>query len=217
MSQAIIDLLTQATYETLYMTFFSAALSGILGIPLGVLLYATKKGNFLDNQKIYLPLGILVNIGRSIPFMVLMLAIIPFTRLVAGTSIGNTAAVVPLTVSAVPFIARMVENILNELPKGLIEAAEAMGATPMQIVNKILLPEAKSGLINTMTIVIIALIGYTAIAGAIGAGGLGKIAKTYGYDRYRPEVMFACVVILVVIVQVIQSIGDFLAKKTDHR
>ena len=162
-------------------------------------------------------MGILVNIGRSIPFMVLMLAIIPFTRLVAGTSIGNTAAVVPLTVSAVPFIARMVENILNELPKGLIEAAEAMGATPMQIVNKILLPEAKSGLINTMTIVIIALIGYTAIAGAIGAGGLGKIAKTYGYDRYRPEVMFACVVILVVIVQVIQSIGDFLAKKTDHR
>nr|WP_245936010.1 methionine ABC transporter permease [Suttonella ornithocola] len=199
------------------MTFASALLAGIIGIPLGVMLYASRPGNFLANRSFYYPLGTIINIGRSIPFMVLMLAIIPFTRFVVGKSIGNTAAIVPLTVSAVPFIARMIENIINEVPKGLIEAAQAMGATPMQIVRKVLLPEAKSGLINTMTIVIIALIGYTAIAGAIGAGGLGKVAKSYGYDRYKPEIMLACVIILVIMVQAIQSIGDFLSKRADRR
>lgn len=217
MSQQMINLLWQSTWETLYMTFASALLAGIIGIPLGVMLYASRPGNFLANRSFYYPLGTIINIGRSIPFMVLMLAIIPFTRLIVGKSIGNTAAIVPLTVSAVPFIARMIENIINEVPKGLIEAAQAMGATPMQIVRKVLLPEAKSGLINTMTIVIIALIGYTAIAGAIGAGGLGKVAKSYGYDRYKPEVMFACVIILVIMVQAIQSVGDFLSKRADRR
>ncbi len=217
MSAKIINLLYTATLETLYMTFSATLIAAVVGIPLGILLYATRPSNFLSNKKIYYPLGITVNIGRSIPFIILMLAIIPFTRLIAGQSYGNTAAVVPLSISAIPFIARMVENIINEVPKGLIEAAQSMGARPLQIVYKVLLPEAKSGLINTMTIVIIALIGYTAIAGVVGAGGLGKVAKSYGYDRYKPEIMIACVIILVVIVQGIQSLGDYLAKRTNRR
>ena len=213
----ILNLLFTATLETLYMTFTAAFLSAIIGIPLGVLLYSSRPKNFLENKYIYYPLGVIVNITRSIPFMVLMLAIIPFTRLIIGSSIGNTAALVPLTIAAIPFIARMTENIINEVPKGLIEAAQSMGANNRQIIWKILLPEARSGLVGVRTIVIIALIGYTAIAGAIGAGGLGKVAKVYGYDRYRLEIMFACVCILVVLVQSIQSIGDFLVKKLDHR
>lgn len=217
MSAQTLNLLYTATLETLYMTFAAAFIAALVGIPLGVLLYATRPNNFLANKNIYLPLGIVINIGRSIPFMVLMLAIIPFTRFVAGSAIGNTAALVPLSISAIPFIARMVENIINEVPKGLVEAAQAMGATPLQIVSKVLLPEARAGLINTMTIVVIALIGYTAIAGAIGAGGLGKVAKSYGYDRYKPEIMFACVIILVIMVQCIQSFGDYLSKKVDRR
>lgn len=217
MSQQIIELLITSSWETLYMTFASALVAAVVGIPLGVLLYSTRPGNFLSCRKIYYPIGTVVNIGRSVPFMVLMLAIIPFTRLVTGSAIGNTAAIVPLSVSAIPFIARMVENIINEVPKALIEAAQAMGASPLQIVCKVLLPEAKSGLINTMTIVIIALIGYTAIAGAIGAGGLGKVAKSYGYDRYKPDIMLACVIILVVMVQVIQSLGDYFTKRTNRR
>lgn len=217
MSAQTLNLLYTATLETLYMTFAAAAIAALVGIPLGVLLYATRPNNFLAKRSIYLPLGIVINIGRSVPFMVLMLAIIPFTRFVAGSAIGNTAALVPLSISAIPFIARMVENIINEVPKGLIEAAQAMGATPIQIVGKVLLPEARAGLINTMTIVIIALIGYTAIAGAIGAGGLGKVAKSYGYDRYKPEIMFTCVVILVIMVQCIQSLGDYLSKRADRR
>lgn len=217
LSQQMIDLLVKSTGETLYMTFAATLAAAIVGIPLGVLLYATRPRHFLANSAMYYPLGVVINIGRSIPFLVLMLAIIPFTRFVTGTALGNTAAIVPLSVSAIPFVARMVENIINEVPKGLIEAAQSMGATPLQIVRKVLLPEAKSGLINTMTIVIIALIGYSAVAGAIGAGGLGKVAKSYGYDRYRPEIMFACVILLVILVQVIQTIGDFLSKWADRR
>lgn len=217
MSQQMLKLFWDSTLETLYMTFSAATLAGIIGIPLGLLLYATRPKNFMAQPKIYYPLGSIVNIGRSVPFMVLMLAIIPFTRLLAGKAYGNSAAIVPLTISAIPFIARMVENIINEVPRGLIEAAQSMGATPLQIVRKILLPEAKSGLINTMTIVIISLIGYTAIAGAIGAGGLGKVAYSYGYQRYKPETMLICVILLVIIVQLIQSLGDWLTKRNDKR
>lgn len=216
-NQEMLKLFWQASLETLYMTFSSAALAAIIGIPLGVLLYAWRPGNFMANRLLYFPIGTLVNIGRSIPFMVLMLSIIPFTRLVAGTAIGNTAAIVPLTVACAPFIARMTENIINEVPKGLIEAAQAMGASPLQIIRKILLPEAKSGLINTMTIVLVALIGYTAVAGAIGAGGLGKVAYSYGYQRYKPDIMLICVILLVIIVQIIQMTGEWLAKRADRR
>lgn len=210
-------LLLVSTFETLYMTLTATFFAALLGIPLGVALYATRPGRFLENRTVHYPLGILVNIGRSIPYLILALSIIPVTRLIVGVSIGNTAAIVPLTISATPFIARMVENMLNEVPGGLIEAAQAMGARPVQIVRKVLLPEALPGIINAITITLIALIGYSAIAGALGAGGLGKIAYNYGYLRYRPDIMFYTVCIIVIVVQTIQWTGDSLAKRHDHR
>lgn len=203
--------------ETLYMTLSATLIAGIFGTLLGLILYATRRGRFLANPYIYYPLGIIVNIGRSIPYIILALWIVPFTRLVVGVSIGNTAAIVPLTLSAVPFIARMVENMLNEVPGGLIEAAQAMGARPAQIMRKVLLPEALPGIINAFTITLIALIGYSAIAGALGAGGLGKVAYAYGYQRYRPDIMLYTVCIIVVLVQNIQWLGDVLARRFDHR
>ena len=203
--------------ETLYMTLSATLIAGIFGTLLGLILYATRRGRFLANPYIYYPLGIIVNIGRSIPYIILALWIVPFTRFIVGVSIGNTAAIVPLTLSAVPFIARMVENMLNEVPGGLIEAAQAMGARPAQIMRKVLLPEALPGIINAFTITLIALIGYSAIAGALGAGGLGKVAYAYGYQRYRPDIMLYTVCIIVVLVQNIQWLGDALARRFDHR
>ena len=203
--------------ETLYMTLSATLIAAIFGTLLGLILYATRRGRFLANPHVYYPLGIIVNIGRSIPYIILALWIVPFTRFIVGVSIGNTAAIVPLTLSAVPFIARMVENMLNEVPGGLIEAAQAMGASPGQIMRKVLLPEALPGIINALTITLIALIGYSAIAGALGAGGLGKVAYAYGYQRYRPDIMLYTVCIIVVLVQNIQWLGDALARRFDHR
>ena len=203
--------------ETLYMTLSATLIAAIFGTLLGLILYATRRGRFLANPYVYYPLGIIVNIGRSIPYIILALWIVPFTRFIVGVSIGNTAAIVPLTLSAAPFIARMVENMLNEVPGGLIEAAQAMGASPRQIMRKVLLPEALPGIINALTITLIALIGYSAIAGALGAGGLGKVAYAYGYQRYRPDIMLYTVCIIVVLVQNIQWLGDALARRFDHR
>ena len=203
--------------ETLYMTLSATLIAAIFGTLLGLILYATRRDRFLANPYVYYPLGIIVNIGRSIPYIILALWIVPFTRFIVGVSIGNTAAIVPLTLSAVPFIARMVENMLNEVPGGLIEAAQAMGASPTQIMRKVLLPEALPGIINALTITLIALIGYSAIAGALGAGGLGKVAYAYGYQRYRPDIMLYTVCIIVVLVQNIQWLGDALARRFDHR
>ena len=203
--------------ETLYMTLSATLIAAIFGTLLGLILYATRRGRFLANPYVYYPLGIIVNLGRSIPYILLALWIVPFTRFIVGVSIGNTAAIVPLTLSAVPFIARMVENMLNEVPGGLIEAAQAMGASPTQIMRKVLLPEALPGIINALTITLIALIGYSAIAGALGAGGLGKVAYAYGYQRYRPDIMLYTVCIIVVLVQNIQWLGDALARRFDHR
>ena len=203
--------------ETLYMTLSATLIAAIFGTLLGLILYATRRGRFLANPYVYYPLGIIVNIGRSIPYIILALWIVPFTRFIVGVSIGNTAAIVPLTLSAVPFIARMVENMLNEVPGGLIEAAQAMGASPRQIMRKVLLPEALPGIINALTITLVALIGYSAIAGALGAGGLGKVAYAYGYQRYRPDIMLYTVCIIVVLVQNIQWLGDALARRFDHR
>ena len=203
--------------DTLYMTLSATLIAAIFGTLLGLILYATRRGRFLANPYVYYPLGIIVNIGRSIPYIILALWIVPFTRFIVGVSIGNTAAIVPLTLSAVPFIARMVENMLNEVPGGLIEAAQAMGASPTQIMRKVLLPEALPGIINALTITLIALIGYSAIAGALGAGGLGKVAYAYGYQRYRPDIMLYTVCIIVVLVQNIQWLGDALARRFDHR
>lgn len=217
MSNKLMNLLLTATGETLYMSLSAALLAAIVGIPLGVLLFVTRKDQFLANASINAPLGIVVNIGRSIPFIILVVAIIPLTRLIVGTFIGNTAMIVPLTISAIPFVARLTENVLNEVPSGLVEAAQSMGATPLQIIRKVLLAEAKPGLVNAMTVTTIALVGYSAMAGAVGAGGLGKVGISYGYQRFNPEIMLSTVIILVILVQLIQSLGDFIAKKLDHR
>ncbi len=217
MSNKLFNLLLTATWETLYMSLSAAVIAALIGIPLGVLLFVTRKDQFLANAKVNVPLGIVVNIGRSIPFIILVVAIIPVTRFIVGTFIGNTAMIVPLTISAIPFVARLTENVLIEVPNGLIEAAQSMGANPLQIIRKVLLAEAKPGLVNAMTVTTIALVGYSAMAGAVGAGGLGKVGISYGYQRFNPEIMLYTVVILVVLVQLIQSLGDFLAHKLDHR
>lgn len=217
MSNKLMNLLLTATWETLYMSLSAAVLAAAIGIPLGVLLFVTRKDQFLSKPAVNTPLGLIVNFGRSIPFIILVLWIGSVTRFIVGTPIGNTAMIVPLTISAVPFIARLTENVLNEVPNGLIEAAQSMGATPLQIIRKVLLAEAKPGLVNAITVTIIALIGYSAMAGAVGAGGLGKVAITNGYHRYNSEIMNWAVLIIVFLVQIIQSLGDFIAKKLDHR
>lgn len=213
MFQTIWMQLLQATGETLYMTLLASIVAIVIGVPLGVILFLTRKNQLLDQRLLNLTLGLIVNIGRSIPFVILMVAIIPFTRLLVGTSIGTTAAVVPLALAAIPFLARIVEGALLEVASGLIEAALAMGATYQQIVTKVLLPEAMPGIINGMTITVITLIGYSAMAGAIGGGGLGDLAIRYGYQRFEISVMIETIVILVVLVQLVQMCGDFFVRR----
>ena len=214
---ALINLLTEATGQTLYMVFASGLIGFAIGIPLGVMLHVTKKGGLLAQPKFNQVLGAVVNIGRSIPFIILLVAIIPFTRMVVGTSIGTAAAIVPLTVGAIPFVARLVEAALLELPPGLEEAAKAMGATPLQIIYKVLVPEALPGIINGATITLVTLVSYSAMAGAVGGGGLCDVGIRYGYQRFDTTVMLITVVMLVVLVQAIQSLGDYLVRRTDHR
>ncbi len=205
--------LTNALLETLYMVFVSGGLAALFGTPIGALLFLTRPGEILARPRFHHLLGWIVNTTRSIPFIILLVAIIPFTRLVAGTSIGTTAAMVPLTIGAIPFVARIVENALCEIPKGLLEAAQSMGATPLQITRKVLLPEALPNIINGLTLTLITLVGYSAMAGVVGGGGLGDLAIRYGYQRFQGDVMIATVVILVVLVQIIQSGGDLLSRK----
>ena len=183
----------------------------------GVLLYVTRPGQIVANAKLYRTLSALVNIFRSIPFIILLVWMIPFTRVIVGTSIGLQAAIVPLTVGAAPFIARMVENALLEIPTGLIEASRAMGATPLQIVRKVLLPEALPGLVNAATITLITLVGYSAMGGAVGAGGLGQIGYQYGYIGYNATVMNTVLVLLVVLVYLIQFSGDRIVRAVTHK
>ncbi|AWC92729.1 TPA: methionine ABC transporter permease MetI [Morganella morganii subsp. morganii] len=217
MSEGMILLLVKGIWETLVMTFASGFLGFLIGLPVGVLLYITRSGQIADNKSLYRILSVLVNIFRAIPFIILLVWMIPFTRLVVGTSIGLQAAIVPLTVGAAPFIARMVENALLEIPSGLIEASRAMGATPLQIVSKILLPEALPGLINAATITLITLVGYSAMGGAVGAGGLGQIGYQYGYVGYNAVVMNTVLALLVVLVFIIQVCGDRLVKAVTHK
>ncbi|MCK0714707.1 methionine ABC transporter permease [Chromohalobacter sarecensis] len=217
MSSAMLELILEATLDTLYMVALSGAVSAVIGIPLGVLLYVTRPGQILAQPVAQRVLGIVTNIGRSIPFIILMVAIIPFTRLVVGSSIGTNAAIVPLIIAAIPFVARLVEGALNEIPPGLIEAAQAMGATPVQIITKVLLPEAKGGIINGLTITVVTLVSYSAMAGAVGGGGLGDLGIRYGYNRFEPLIMLITVAILVVMVQGFQSLGDRLVRKADHK
>lgn len=217
MSQEIIKLMLQGIEETFYMVAVATVIAGIIGIPLGVTLVTTSKGHILQNLFINRILGTIVNIIRSVPFIILMVAIIPLTRLVAGTSIGTAAACVPLTIVAIPFLSRLVETSIRDVDYGLVEAAESMGATPFQIIRKVLLPEALPTIINNVTVLIVNLIGASAMAGAIGGGGLGDIAIRYGYQRFRPDVMLATIIILIVVVNLILYGGDLASHKKNKK
>ena len=217
MSEAMIWLMARGVWETVMMTFVSGFFGFVLGLPVGVLLYVTRPGQIAANNTLYRTLSGLVNVFRSIPFIILLVWMIPFTRMIVGTSIGLQAAIVPLTVGAAPFIARMVENALLEIPSGLVEAARAMGATPMQIIKKVLLPEALPGLVNAATITLITLVGYSAMGGAVGAGGLGQIGYQYGYIGSNATVMNTVLVFLVVLVYLIQFCGDRIVKAVTHK
>ena len=217
MSAEMMPLLTKALGETIYMVIVSMAISTAIGVPLGVLLRVTGKGEILDAPMVNRTVGAVVNAVRSIPFIILMVAIIPLTRLIVGSAIGTTAAMVPLVIASVPFIGRQVETSLREVPHGLIEAALAMGATPMQIITRVLLPESMPGIVSQLTTVIIALVGESAMAGAIGGGGLGDLAIRYGYQRFRPDIMIATVVILIILVQLVQLAGNALAARLNKR
>ena len=210
-------LLLEGTFDTFYMVFLATAISIIFGVPLGVILLITSKGYFYENTYFYNVLGTIVNALRSIPFIILMVAIIPLTKFLVGTSIGTTAAIVPLTVSTIPFLARLVETSLRTVPYGLVEAAQSMGTSPFKIIKKVLLPEALPELIQNFTLTVIVIIGCSAMAGTIGGGGLGDIAIRYGYQRFQVEIMIATVIILILMVQLTQVLGDYLTKKVDHR
>lgn len=217
MSESIITLLLQGTLETIVMTFLAGFFGFLLGLPSGILLFLTRKGQILEHVVFNRVLSIIVNIFRSIPFIILIVWMIPFTRTLVGTSIGVSAALVPLSIGAAPFIARLVENSLLSLPSGLIEAARALGATPLQIVYKVLLPEALPSLINAASITLITLVGYSAMGGAVGAGGLGQIGYQYGYIGYDAVIMNTVLALLVALVFIIQFVGDRLSKYFDHR
>ncbi|HVI47508.1 MAG TPA: methionine ABC transporter permease MetI [Chitinophaga sp.] len=217
MSDQILSLLLKGIWETIVMTFVSGFFGFVLGLPTGVLLFMTRKGQVLEHTALNRIISVVVNIFRSIPFIILIVWMIPFTRAVVGTSIGVSAALVPLSVGAAPFIARMVENSLIAVPGGLIEAARAMGATPFQIVYKVLLPEALPSLVNCASITLITLVGYSAMGGAVGAGGLGQIGYQYGYIGYDFMIMNIVLVLLILLVFLIQFTGDFIARRVDHR
>jgi D-methionine transport system permease protein len=217
MSQQVFELLVNATIETLYMVGLAGLLGTLMGLPLGVLLAISGRGELLQSLTFNRVAGLIVNATRSTPFIILVVAIIPFTRLIAGTSIGTTAAIVPLTVAAVPFIARLVEGAIREVDHGLIEAAHTMGATPLQIITKILLPEALPGIVLGLTLAVVSLIGYSAMVGAVGGGGLGDLGIRYGYQRFLPEVMAAVVLVLIVLVQLVQSLGEWIARRVNKR
>lgn len=210
-------LFATSLWETAAMVGVSGFVGALIGIPLGVFLHLTDRGRILENATVNRIVGGLVNAVRSTPFIILLVAIIPFTRLIVGSSIGTAAAIVPLTIAAAPFIARLVETSLREVDHGLVEAALAMGATTSQVVWKVLLPEALPGIVAGLTITLVSLTGYSAMAGAIGGGGLGDLGIRYGYQRFLPEVMVAVVLVLIVFVQGVQSLGDRIVRKLSHR
>ena len=217
LSQAMISELLNGIWETLYMTLTSTVMAYVLGIPVGIVLYITDKNGICKNRPVNFILGVIVNVLRSVPFLILLVAILPFTRLVVGTTLGSTAAIVPLVVAAAPFVARMVESSLKEVDGGLIEAAQSMGASPVQIILKVLIPEAKPSLLVGSAIAVTTILGYSAMAGFVGGGGLGAIAINYGYYRYNNKVMLITVLLLVVIVQILQELGMRVATRTDKR
>jgi D-methionine transport system permease protein len=217
MSPEIINLLVEGTFETLYMTVVSTLLAYLIGIPLGVLLYVTDKNGIHPSRVINLLVGTIVNIFRSIPFLILLVMILPMTRFIVGTTIGSTATIVPLVVAAAPYVARMVESSLKEVDAGVVEAARAMGTSTWQMITKVFLPEAKPSLMVGAAISLATILGYSAMAGFVGGGGLGTIAINYGYYRYQFDIMFITVILLVIIVQIFQEGGLALVRKFDKR
>ena len=217
MSQAILELLAKSTLETIYMVFVAGGVGALFGLPLGIVLATTGSRDLFRLPFLSRSIGAIVNGVRSTPFIILVVVIIPLTRLITGTSIGTTAAIVPLTIASIPFIARITEAAIREVDRGLIEAATAMGATPLQIIFKVLVPEALPGILLGLTLAIVSLIGYAAMVGAVGGGGLGDLGIRYGYQRFMPEVMVAVVIILILLVQVVQTGGEFFARRVNHR
>lgn len=217
MNSATVNMIVTGIGETLLMVFLSTVFGYLFGLPLGICLYLSDEDGIKPNAVLYRILDVLVNIGRSIPFIILLILIIPFTKLLVGKSYGTLATIVPLTVAAIPFIGRMVESSLKEVDKGVIEAAQSMGATTMQIVSRVLLKEARPSLINGITICLGTIVGYSAMAGTVGGGGLGDIAIRYGYYRYQSDIMIITVIIIVLLVQIIQYTGNKLSRSLDKR
>ena len=216
-TKEVVDMILKGIQETLYMTLLSTLMGYVIGLPMGVLLAVSDKEGLKPDRVLYRILDVIANIVRSIPFLILLILLIPFTRMIVGKSYGSTATVVPLVIAAGPFIARMVESSLKEVDEGVIEAARSMGASNLRIIMKVLLVEARTSLINGATIAVGTILGYSAMAGTIGGGGLGDIAIRYGYHRYQADIMVVTVVLLVILVQIFQMIGTTLANRLDKR
>lgn len=208
----LLDLFIPAIIDTLYMVFFSSLFATILGLPLGILAVITSKNHILPMPKLNKILDLLINVFRSFPFIILMILVFPLSRFIVGTTIGSTATIVPLSIAAAPFVARLIEGAIKEVDGGLIELSKSLGANNWEVIFKVLLPEALPALIHSFTITIISLIGYSAMAGAIGGGGLGDLAIRYGYQRFQTDIMIISVVVIIIIVQIIQALGDLLVK-----
>ncbi len=206
----VFSMILDSTLETLYMVFFSTLFSLVMGFPIGILLVITKEGNILEKPKLNKILEIIINTLRSFPFIILMICLFPLSRIIVGTTIGSTAAIVPLAISAAPFVARMIEGALNEVDKGLIEASSSMGASNSTIIWKVMIPETMPHIIHGITVTIISLIGFSAMAGTIGAGGLGDLAIRFGYQRFKTDIMVYSVIVIILLVQILQSLGNYL-------
>ena len=206
-------MILDSTLETLYMVFFSTIFSLLIGFPIGVLLVVTKEGNIMERPKLNKVLEIVINTLRSFPFIILMICLFPLSRIIVGTTIGSTAAIVPLSISAAPFVARMIEGALNEVDKGLIEASSSMGASNSTIIWKVMIPETMPHIIHGITVTVISLIGFSAMAGTIGAGGLGDLAIRFGYQRFKTDIMIYSVIVIILLVQVLQSLGNYLVER----
>ena len=217
LNRAALEMLAEGVWDTLYMTIVSTGLSYLFGIPVGVLLVICRKGGIAPRPLLYAVLDVVVNLTRSFPFLILMIAVIPFTRFLVGTTIGNNATVVPLVIAAVPFVGRLIESSLLEVDSGVVEAAQSMGASDWQIITKVLLPEALPSLLNGSAVAAITILGYSAMSGAVGGGGLGKLAIMYGYNRYQTDIMFITIILLIIIVQLFQMLGNWATKRSDKR
>ena len=216
-NEALVDLLWEGTLDTLYMTLVSTFFSYVFGMIMAMVLVITRGDGIHPMPVVYRVLDVVVNLTRSFPFLILMIAVIPFTRFLVGTTIGNNATVVPLVIAAAPFVARLIEQSLLEVDKGVIEAAQSMGASTWQIMYKVYIPEARPSLVNGSAIAATTILGYSAMSGAVGGGGLGKLAIMYGYNRYQTDIMFATVVLLIIVVQLLQRFGDWATRKSDKR